>query len=604
MERKVKKAGSILLVLGTYICLNQYVSITVRAQVLNNIVNPIRVEASQSQNINQVELIVKFKENANYQLSKTNNILSSAKLDNLNAEYGLSLATNFTKKDAKHKKGYFSLGLDRIHKLTFDSVNDIAVLIDDYKKTGLFEAIDLNGVGKNNVTIEQAPLSVSTTHAKSLEKMTFTPNDTLLYRQWYVKNDGTFPNTWDTKEGADMDIDLAWDITTGDSATIVAIIGSGIAMNEPDFEGRLWINKNEIPANSIDDDNNGYVDDIHGWEFIMNWGDVEDITGYGTSAAGLIGANGNNITAYAGVDWKCKFMNLGVLDFRQNGKLDHMIASIIYAVDNGADIIDLTIGVRTDYITFHDAVKYAYQNDIAIITCMPLGMGDAIDYPGAYPETITVGATDVKDRHYSYDSTTSDYVDLVAPGRYIHPIDASSINPYPGTWWYNGPAVACDLVTGVASLLLGLDPTLKPEDIRHVLTTTADDTIGRVREDVPGWDKYHGWGRVNAFKAVNYLVTGVADKSQIPSDFELSQNYPNPFNPTTAINYVLPKTTEVEIMIYNLNGQLVHKSNLGKKNAGKNSWSWIPYHDLASGIYILRLQAGEFTESKKMILAK
>jgi subtilisin family serine protease len=130
------------------------------------------------------------------------------------------------------------------------------------------------------------------------------PNDSLFQYQWPLKNSGgqLCQGCTVNKVGADMDMEQAWDITTGDSSIIVAILDTGCKWRLPDFAGRIWINKGEIEGNGIDDDGNGFVDDVRGWDFQDKDNDPDDIDGHGNSVASVIGSASNDRLGFAGVD--------------------------------------------------------------------------------------------------------------------------------------------------------------------------------------------------------------------------------------------------------------------------------------------------------------
>ena len=161
-----------------------------------------------------------------------------------------------------------------------------------------------------------------------------TSNDPDLGSQWALHNtgqDGTTP-------GIDIDAQKAWDTTTNASRTVVAVIDSGIDYTHPDLAANIWTNPGEIPGNGIDDDHNGYVDDVHGYDFVNNDSDPMDDFGHGTHVAGIIGAVGNNNRGVAGVAWNVQLMALKFLDANGVGYTSDAIRALDYAVANGASI--------------------------------------------------------------------------------------------------------------------------------------------------------------------------------------------------------------------------------------------------------------------------
>ena len=179
-----------------------------------------------------------------------------------------------------------------------------------------------------------------------------TPNDFNFYLQWGMHNIGDFGGTAD----ADIDAPEAWDITTGSPSTLIAIIDTGIQIapgiggnipTHPDLEQNIWTNPDEIDGNLIDDDGNGYVDDVHGWNFVDNapwliYNQFEDF--HGTHVAGTIAATGNNNLAMVGVNWQADLMSLKFIGPGGFGTTSAAIAAIEYATDKGAQIINASWG--------------------------------------------------------------------------------------------------------------------------------------------------------------------------------------------------------------------------------------------------------------------
>jgi len=375
-----------------------------------------------------------------------------------------------------------------IYLLTFSSKN-VNEIIEDYTKTGIFEFAEPNylasGGGKRDSII---------------------PNDQYFSRQYNLYNDGSF-NLSPAVVDADIDMELAWDIEQGDSTIVVAILDTGVKLRHPELRSRLWTNKDET-INDMDDDGNGYQDDINGWDFVNNDGTPRDDHGHGTNVTGILGAQGNNEIGYAGVDWNCKLMICKVLNSANRGSNSSFIEAIVYAVDNGANIINMSLGGTGYSNAYHNAVKYAYDNNVAIIACMMNENSSTPFYPAAFPETIAVGSTDANDKRsapFFWDNTTGsnfgEHIDIVAPGNYIYGLSNSSNTNYNSYW--GGTSQSAPLITGICALLLAQDSKRSPEDLRLIVTSTAEDLVGSVDEDTNGFDIYYGYGRANAYNALS-----------------------------------------------------------------------------------------------------
>lgn len=378
-----------------------------------------------------------------------------------------------------------------------------------------------------------------------------TPSDTYFSRQWGFVNNGTFNGT--AIANADVDMDMAWTITTGSSSTIICTLDTGLKLDHPEFSGRLWVNAGEIPNNSLDDDNNGYVDDINGWDWVNTDKDPSDDYGHGTNVTGILGASGNNSLGYAGVNWNCKLMTGKVLNASNSGSYSWMISGIIYAVQNGANIINMSIGGSGFSQGLKDACDFAYANNVALFACMMNFNNNVTYYPAGFASTIAVGSTDPNDFRTApfFWSATSgsnygSHIDLVAPGNYIYGLSYNSNTNY-GSYW-GGTSQATPLVAGVASLIHALKPNATVEDYRTILRTTAKDSVGRITEDVPGWDQYMGAGRMNAYlalqKTLSLLPVKMSRLSAVPDNEKVVLQWKT-FMETNNSHFVVESSTDM-----------------------------------------------------------
>lgn len=338
-----------------------------------------------------------------------------------------------------------------------------------------------------------------------------TPSDPRFSAQWSLYNNGTFNGT--ARSGSDIQARDAWDIETGDGSVIIAITDTGINTAEPDIASRIWTNPGEIAGNGVDDDGNGYVDDAAGWDFAYSDNTPSDVYGHGTNVAGIAAAIGNNSVGVTGVCWNCRVMNVKALNDSNSGAYSWMAASILYAVDNGAGVINMSIGGTSASATLQSAVQYAYAADVALVVSMMNAGTSTPYYPAAYAESIAVGATDTDDTRvnpffWGGGSSYGSHIDLCAPGNYIYGLSVTTGNYY---YYWGGTSQAAPHVTGLIALMLTMDPTLTPATLLSYLRSGAEDQVGRVTEDVAGWDVYHGWGRINAFNTLALLEVDLTD---------------------------------------------------------------------------------------------
>lgn len=418
-----------------------------------------------------------------------------AGLDALNRTFGCSRMSRAFRVDFSRPDIARDLGLDRTYVLSFDGPGAVDELVDSYRASGQFEYVEPNS--------RIRPLSAAALY----------PNDYFFGWQWGLDNREKFDfhDRWTPKPDADIDAPEAWEVTQGDSSVVVAIIDSGCKTDHPELAGRIWQNPGEVPGNATDDDGNGYVDDILGWDFRYDDDTPEDSSGHGTGVSGVLAANGNNGVGHAGVDWQCKLMCLKVFGNDEDGTMvTYLAAAIKYAADNGADIANMSLGDDRGNQFLRNTVQYAAAAGLTMIAAAGNDNVEAIKFPAAYPDVIAVGATDPDDtrsKHFGADTSSagSNYgpeLDVVAPGNNIYLL--SNVDDTLFTEGSGGTSLAAPMVTGIASLLKSLDATLTPDSIRAIITATADDEVGDPVEDAPGWDKYMGWGRVSAEQAVSY----------------------------------------------------------------------------------------------------
>ena len=292
----------------------------------------------------------------------------------------------------------------------------------------------------------------------------------------------------------------AWSVTTGSPGIIIAAVDSGLYLGHPDLTGKVWANSGEIPGNRIDDDANGKVDDVNGWHFYQQWtpggyipagnADVADDYGHGTHVVGIAAAAANNGIGIAGISWGARVMPVKVLDQNGNGWYSDIAAGIVYAADNGAKIINLSLGGGAASQPLCQAAAYAHQKG-AVLVAATGNAGAAVLYPAACDGVLAVAATDRSDQRAVF-SNYGPEVDLAAPGVDIY----STWRWLDGYFTKSGTSMAAPHVSGVAALVWSRWPEWDNVAVSRQIIETAVDV------DVAGWDPYTGWGRLDAAAAV------------------------------------------------------------------------------------------------------
>jgi subtilisin family serine protease len=319
---------------------------------------------------------------------------------------------------------------------------------------------------------------------------TTTPNDPEYNRLWGLNNTGQTGGTAD----ADIDAPEAWDIETGNNI-VVGVIDSGVDYNHPDLNDNMWTNPGEIAGNGIDDDNNGYVDDIYGWDFVNNDNDPFDDNSHGTHVAGTIAAEGNNGIGVTGVSWSADIMALKFLGASNSGSYFDAIQAIEYATMMGADLTNNSWRGYSFSQGLRDAIAAA-NNAGQLFVAAAGNENNNNDTRPAYPASynlsniISVASTDDDDQRSGFSNFGSTSVDLGAPGSSVY-----STIPGGGYGFKSGTSMATPHVSGVASLIWSDDPTLTAQQVKDRILATVDPISDLQGITVTG-------GRLNAYSAL------------------------------------------------------------------------------------------------------
>jgi subtilisin family serine protease len=273
----------------------------------------------------------------------------------------------------------------------------------------------------------------------------------------------------------------AWDLTRG-AGVVVAIADTGIDWTHADIDGNVWVNAGEIAGNGIDDDGNGYVDDVRGWDFNDGDADPFDRHGHGTHVAGIVAAEGDNADGIVGVAPSARVMAVQVMNDGASGLYTVGAQGILYAVMNGADVVNASWGGSSPSTLLEEAVRYARDRGVLVVTSAGNAGLDAADFmPASIPEAVTVAASSHLDRVPAFSNHGSS-VDVTAPGAGILSLRAFGVDPHGGGthvvggryYWADGSSMAAAYVSGGVALLLSHLPTEKVEVTRDRLAFTAD----------------------------------------------------------------------------------------------------------------------------------
>jgi|GEM_PF-3335204 len=378
------------------------------------------------------EIIVKFKPEVNF--SQIKKILS---------KHGISKTEKLLKVEPRRAFP----PLLNLYKLKV-SGQSLARIIELLKKEPYVEYADLN--------YRAQPLDL-------------IPNDPYFNLQWGL---------WEIKAPQ------AWDIETGQPFITVAIIDLGINHSHPDLNANLWHNPGEIPNDNLDNDQNGFIDDVIGWDFRENDNDPSG-DNHGTMVTGVCGAVSNNSLGIAGTNWFSKIMPLRIYWSNE------VVNALIYAADNGARVINMSFGFPYEITYISNALEYAYSQGAVLVAATGNDASDTLSFPASHPKVIAVGASDYNDNRAGF-SNYGKNLSFLAPGISIYTTTGN--NSYDIA---SGTSLAAPIVSGLAALLLSKNPALTNLEVYEILKQSADDL------QPPGWDFYTGWGRINAFQALS-----------------------------------------------------------------------------------------------------
>lgn len=295
-----------------------------------------------------------------------------------------------------------------------------------------------------------------------------------------------------------INAESAWNVGTGSSNVVVAIVDDAVEITHNDLASVIWTNSGEVAGNGQDDDGNGYVDDVNGYDVADSDNDPNPdspVSSYdhGTHVAGIAGAATNNNTGMASIGFGVSLM--AVKSTNSASAVTDGYAGIIYAAESGADVINMSWGGSGSSQTAQNVIDYAHNQNIVLIAAAGNDNVNSTFYPAGYTHVISVASTTFGDSKSSF-SNYGNWIDISAPGSAIW-----STVPNNGYAIKQGTSMASPMVAGLAGLLLSLNPSLPPSDVESCILNTADD----IDAANPGYVGELGSGRINALAAMNCI---------------------------------------------------------------------------------------------------
>lgn len=370
-----------------------------------------------------------------------------------------------------------------VNDLGVASLNQLAALYQVHKTRPLFAVSNADTVAQKfnlgGTLLLQVPANTNLWAMR--EAYRANPNVAFAEFNWQIKasdtpNDPKFKKQWGLKQKADHDIDApeAWDLQQGSSSILIAVIDTGVLYTHPDLDdGRV---RTDIDKDFVNDDD-----------------DALDDHGHGTHVAGIIAAETNNAEGIAGICRNCQILPIKVLDSGGSGTAEGVAAGIQYAADQGARIINMSLGISPDCgcsKTIAQAINYAFEKGTLIISAAGNDGKKKLSYPSSSSRSMSIGASDRNDKRASF-SNYGKALDLLAPGVKI--VSAILENEYEA---WSGTSMATPHAVGVAGLLLSKNPGLTNAQVWWILQRSTDDL------EKPGFDKKTGYGRLNAYNAL------------------------------------------------------------------------------------------------------
>ena len=464
------------------------------------------------------EIIVKYKDGMSlllnkglekYKLYKTEKVFLQSRVEK--------------KKHGNDTVGKNKVNLNNIYRIVFDEEVDVEKICSDMMKLPEVIYAEPNRIGYCNAVY---------------------PNDPGFGNQWALNNTGQNINQTEGTPDADMDVPEAWEITTGSPDVVIAVVDTGIELDHSDLLNNIRHNPGETPDDGIDNDSNGYIDDVNGWDFVSvpesytssdedpgpPDNDTSDKQGHGTFMAGVISASGDNGEGVSGMTWHCKLMPVRVgykcTDGTARSNTTDMAAGIIYAADNGADVINFSWNILGGSITVENAINYAHEGGVIIVT----GAGnldvEQIFFPAGLDNVITVAGTDANDHRGIWAPSVpplggegSNYglaMDVAAPSCNIMTTFLNNSYGY-----VNGTSASAAFTSGLAGLILSQNPDFTNREVKEIIYSTADTVFSSPHEFI-------GRGRINAAKALELnsvpkaIIDNVTDNNIISGHFQIT----------------------------------------------------------------------------------
>jgi serine protease len=340
-------------------------------------------------------------------------------------------------------------------------------------------------------------------------------------------NDPRFPSMWHLQK---IEAAAAWNFFSGGSNIVIAIVDDAIQRSHPDLAPNMWVNPGEIPGNGIDDDGNGFVDDVYGWDFSTNTGNIEppsDDMGHGTHVAGIASAATDNGIGIASIGFSAKIMGIKSSNTAGSWPSSNSYNGILYAANNGANVINMSWGGAPFSTTHQNVIDQAIAKGCILVGAAGNDNSDEVLYPAGYGGVISVASSDLNDKRSTF-SNYGDWVKITAPGSSIE--STYPTNRYATT---SGTSMASPMVAGLIALMKSLNPAMPNSELIQCLYSSADN----IDAENPIFVGRLGAGRINARRAmecVNATLTSPPVANFVATNQTISAGSSTSFNDRSA----------------------------------------------------------------------